>query len=140
MHKNKPNFHPVTKALSMLELNRYTLENSRDYLKTMHQAKDRPHILDDDIINRSIKLHTAQNEDSKIFLEQCAIWRKESLTEVYLYQVEELEKTTHELINTNNEILVILYYCKDRTINKILEKDDLELVLEMLTGKFPFPK
>ena len=136
----KRNFQPITKALAILEITRGMLDSSRDQLETMQQVKDRPHILDDAIINRSLKLYTAQNEDSDIFLQQCAIWRKQELNEVQSYQIQEIEKCTKSLIDTNNQILFIINACKDSTIDKILEKSDMELALDMLTGKSVFPR
>lgn len=136
----KRNFQPITKALAILEITRGMLDSSRDQLETMQQVKDRPHILDDAIINRSLKLYTAQNEDSDMFLQQCAIWRKQELNEVQSYQIQEIEKCTKSLIDTNNQILFIINACKDSTIDKILEKSDMELALDMLTGKSVFPR
>ena len=140
MQKKQPNFYPISKALTILELNRGMLDSSKEQLENMKDAKDKPYVLDDELINRSIKLYTEQNEGSDIFLQQCAIWRKDNLTEVQLYQVQEIEKTTYELTKVNNEILAIVNTCKDFTINKILEKDDVELAFDVLTGKIPFPK
>jgi cystathionine beta-lyase family protein involved in aluminum resistance len=136
----KRNFQPITKALAILEITRGMLDSSRDQLETMQQVKDRPHILDDAIIDRSLKLYTAQNEDSDMFLQQCAIWRKQELNEVQSYQIQEIEKCTKSLIDTNNQILFIINACKDSTIDKILEKSDMELALDMLTGKSVFPR
>lgn len=136
----KRNFQPITKALAILEITRGMLDSSRDQLETMQQVKDRPHILDDAIINRSLKLYTAQNEDSDMFLQQCAIWRKQELNEVQSYQIQEIEKCTKSLIDINNQILFIVRACKDFTIDKILEKSDMELALDMLTGKSVFPR
>ena len=136
----KRNFQPITKALVILEITRGMLDSSRDQLETMQQVKDRPHILDDAIIDRSLKLYTAQNVDSDMFLQQCAIWRKQELNEVQSYQIQEIEKCTKSLIDTNNQILFIINACKDSTIDKILEKSDMELALDMLTGKSVFPR
>ena len=135
MQKQKPNFHPITEAITILEINRGMLDSSKEQLETMKEAKDRPHILDDKIINRSIKLYTKQNEDSDVFLQQCKIWRKDKLTEAQLYQVTEIEKSTHELTKVNNQILSIVNFCKDFTIDRVLEKDDVDLALDVLTGK-----
>jgi hypothetical protein len=44
------------------------------------------------------------------------------------------------MLEINKEILEILDYCKDYTIDKIMQKDEMELALEVLTGKIPFPK
>lgn len=74
----------------------------------MQKVKNRPHVLDNEMIDRSIRLYTAQNEDNDIILQQCNIWKKEILTEVQLYQVEEIERLTRKLITINNEILEII--------------------------------
>jgi len=140
MQKATPNFQPISKALYLLELTRGNLESSKEQLENMQKVKNKPHVLDDEMIDRSICLYTAQNEDNDVILQQCNIWKKETLTEVQLYQVEEIEKLTRELITINNEILDIVAYCKDKTIDNILEKDDLELALEALTGEMIFTK
>ena len=67
MQKQKPNFHHITEAITILEITRGMLDSSKEQLETMKKAKDRPNILDDKIINRSIKLYTKQNEDSDVF-------------------------------------------------------------------------
>jgi hypothetical protein len=46
----------------------------------MRQARENPHILNDELVNRCIALYTQQNEDVGIILEQCALWRKKELT------------------------------------------------------------
>lgn len=140
MSKQEIIFHPITKAVAILEIARGMLDSSKEQLETMEQVKDRPHVLDDAIINRSLKLYPEQNEDADIFLQQCAIWRKDKLDEVQLYQVQEIENCTRLLKDINNQILSIVDYCKDFTIDKILEKDDLELALDTLTGRIPFPR
>jgi len=132
------NYQPITKALSILELTKDMLDASREQLEAMKQVKDKPYLLGDALINRSLKSYTAQNEDIDIFLQQCAIWRKEKLNEVNLYQVQEIENCICLLKDINDQIISIANYCKDFTMDEILEKDDLELALDILTGKIPF--
>ena len=55
-------------------------------------------------------------------------------------QVQEIENSTQMLRKVNDQLLSILNYCKDFTIDKILEKGEMELALDVLTGKIPFPK
>ena len=76
MQKSALNFQPISKALYLLELTRGTKEQ----LEKMQKAKNRPHVLDDEMIDRSICLYTAQNENNVIILQQCNIWKKETLT------------------------------------------------------------
>jgi hypothetical protein len=133
-------FHHVTLIPTMLEITSGMLEAFKEQLCNMKIAKEKPQVLDDDIVNRFLELCKKQNEDAVFFLQQCNIWKQEELTELQLKQVQEIENNTHLLTDINNQLLAILDYCKDFTIDKILEKDDMELALDVLRGKIPFPK
>lgn len=138
MEKAQPTFQPITMIPTLLKISNEMLLTSKAQLTNMKIAKDKPHILDDDIIDRSLNLYKHQNDDSAIFLQQCSIWKKEQLTELQLAQVQEIENCTHLLIDVNDQLIDICEHCKEYTINKILEKDDLELAFDFLTGKRHF--
>lgn len=140
MQKQQPTFHPISKALSFLEITDGMLKSSQEQLVNMKNIKDKPHILNDELINRSVKLYTSQNEDLDLFLQQCSLWREKELTEIQQYQVTTIEENANTLIKINNQILDIVDKCKDSTIDKILAKDDLELALDALSGKITLPK
>ena len=82
MQNQQPTFHPISKAFSFLEITDGMLKSSQEQLVNMENIKDKPHILNDELINRSVKLYKSQNEDLDIFLQQCSLWRKKELTEV----------------------------------------------------------
>jgi len=140
MQKQQPTFHHISKALSILEITHGMLESSKDQLVNMENIKDKPYVLNDELINRSIKLYTSQNEDLDIFLQQCVIWKNKELNELQQYQVTTIEENINSLLKINNQILAIVDACKDSTINKILAKDDLELAIDALSGKITLPK
>ena len=142
MTKPQPRFYPIIKAPFILEFIESMLEDFKLHLESMKKLKGKTYtyVLDTKLINRSIKLHTAQKSDLSLFLQQCSIWRKSSLTELQLHQVQEIENKAHTLIQINNEILTIVNSLKDNNIDKVLEKDDTELALDTLTGKMPVPK
>ena len=73
MQNTLPNFQPISKALYLLELTRGNLESSKEQFKNMQEVKNKPHILDDEMIDRSIRLYTAQNEHNNITLRQFRI-------------------------------------------------------------------
>ena len=62
------------------DLSENMLESSQENLESFEEVQDNPHILDDDIVERSIKLYTEQNEDIAYFIGQCKQWQKETLT------------------------------------------------------------
>ena len=140
MPNRNPTFQPPHMIPTVLEITIGTLDAAIEQLGNMEKAKERPWVLDDDIIARSLKLYKEQNEDSEFFLKQCIMWKKGYLTELQLKQVLEIESSTHSLKDINDRLVSIFEYCKSRTIDKIMEKDDMELALEVLTGKMPFPK
>ena len=132
---DSPQFHPTSMIPTLLKISDGSLDAAKEQLANMQLAQDKPHILDDDFIKRSLTLCRNQKQDSEFFLKQCEFWKKETLTDIELTQVEQIEHFSQELDNTNAELVEILEKCKDHTIDKILEKDDLELALEFLTGK-----
>ncbi|MFU7501953.1 MAG: hypothetical protein ACE1S7_00390 [Candidatus Tisiphia sp.] len=138
--KQQPIFHPLSMIATISAIVKGMLEASEEQLKNMTTVIDRPHVLDDEIINRSVKLYNKQNTDIEFFLEQCRRWRKDNPSVTTLVEIETIEDNTQKLRNINNQLLVIIDKCKDLTINKILAKDDMELAIEFLTGKLPFPK
>lgn len=140
MSKPQPTFHPLTMIPTLLKITDDMLVAAKEQLANMKIAKEKPHILDDDIVERSLKLHKEQNDDSALFLQQCSIWKQEELTELQLTQVQAIENFTNLLIDINNQLIAIFEHCKDCTINKILAKDDLELAFDFLMEGAPFLK
>ena len=106
----------------------------------MRQAKNKPYILDDQTIERCLKLYLKQNKDCDLFLQRCAVWKREKLTEKQIVQVQEIESIISTLVETNKKILSIANDCIDSNIDSILKKDDIELALDLLTGKDHFLK
>ena len=124
MTNKQPAFQSLSKIRNILEMTHIMLEESKEQLRRMREAKEKPHILDNDIVDRSLKLYKDQNEDSKFFIKQCNIWKQEKLTELQAIRVKEIEYNANLLTEINNKLFSIFNYCKDRTINKIMEKED----------------
>jgi len=99
-------------------------------LDNFHIAKDTPYVFDYQLINRSLKLYREQNHNTTISLQQCNFWQKKPLNEIQLLQVKEIRISTKEILNTNNQILALLQNFKDKTIDALLEKDDIEFALD----------
>ena len=60
MQKEQPTFHLISKAPSILGITNGMLDSSKEQLISMEKIKDKPYVLTDELINRSI---TSQNED-----------------------------------------------------------------------------
>ena len=140
MTKEQPNLQPKSMIPTIVTMTNDMVTSSSEQLANFERAKYQPHVLDNAIIVRSLKLYKEQKEQTKVFLEQCSIWRKEDLTNIESAQVRAIEDNILLLVTLNNQILEILDYCKELTIDKILDKDDMELALDFLSGKLPYFK
>ncbi|HHM2297747.1 TPA: hypothetical protein ACRIDK_000664 [Legionella anisa] len=115
-----------------VEISDGQLEASIEQLNNLNQVQSKPHVLDRETIERIIKLHSAQNADNWVFFEQCKKWRNENPTNEELKLIAQVEKSTNQLEEVNNEILTLANSFKDKTIDGILGKGDFELGLEYL--------
>ena len=133
------NYQSTSMIPLFYQMAREILDASRKQLSNMKQVKGRAHVLNDELVNRIINLYTHQLKDVAIYLEQCKFWRKQKLSSSQLKQVNQIESNVQELEKINNQILFLVKHYKDGTIDKILAKDDIELVLDFLLGKIDTP-
>ncbi len=130
---------PISMIPMIYDLSENMLESSEENLESFEEVQGRPHVLDNDIVERSIKLYTEQNEDIVYFIYQCKQWQKENLTPEQEQKVMACEANYKELRKINKRILFLMDHYKDRTIERILEKDDIEMALDFLVGNIsPF--
>ncbi|MEI6096587.1 MAG: hypothetical protein WCR08_14220 [Gammaproteobacteria bacterium] len=111
------------------------LDAAKDQLMNMQKAKDKPHVLDDEIISQIIKSHTKQNNSITGERATCLKWKKGKVSAKQKISVEQLLKTLDELELVNQQILFIAENCKEHTIDKILAMDGVDLALSYLGGK-----
>lgn len=112
------------------------LQDSESQYQNLLQAREKPYVLDDDIVNRVVEVYTTQREDFWLYEEQVARWKKEMLTPHQRREIEMLSQQLQQLRQVNGDILSLADELKEGTINRILEKDDAELGLEVLMGKW----
>lgn len=67
------------------------LESSEEHLRTREKSIDKPFVLDDEIINRTLELCDTQEANIELFLEQCAKWRKDNPSNTQLLKIEKIE-------------------------------------------------
>lgn len=132
-----PNWHPISSALPMIaRMVDDLLEGAQEQYQTFQEVKDRPYVLNDAIVQRTIRVYTEQMEDIWLYEEQLARWRKEDLTSAQAQEIGRLDKQVEQLRKVLTDILTLADKLKEGTIEKILAKDDAELALEVLSGKW----
>jgi len=70
-----------------------------------------------------------------LFLEQLARWKSKPMSSDQRNEVVRLEKQVEKRQAVMNDILSLASELKKHTIDRIMEKDDLELGLEIMKGK-----
>ncbi len=135
MDNRIPTFHTI----DMLDT--YTLmidecfENTEDQLETLIQAKDQPHILNRDTIERIIKLYENQLADNWVLEEQLKRWSALDLSSSQEKELRRLEARVIGIELQSQKVLELVNtHFRGNSIEDILEMDDAELGLQFLMG------
>jgi len=115
------------------------LEGTLEQLRGFKEAEHKPHIFDDEIINRALKLYNAQLSDHWLFEWQLELWVNENLSNEQRVEVERLKSQLPKIKETYENLLALLNKMKNYTIDKILAMDDAELAFRVLSGEIPRP-
>ena len=130
-----PQWQPLSALPLIAQLIRETLKGTDEQYHDLREAEEKPHVLDDATVDRVIRLYTVQAEDVALFEEQLAWWKKEALTPDQEREIEQLHEQLQQLGALEAKILLLAGKLKEGTIDSVLRKSDLELALEVLSGK-----
>ena len=112
------------------------LEVKKQY-ESLLAVKDKPHVLDDETVQRVIKCYTGQKELLEPERKQFVKWEKEE--KLNTTQKEKIKKAYENLDKKEkiiNDILSLTKELEKGTINKLMAKSDLELGIEFLSKGF----
>lgn len=127
--------HPIDMLPVFTEMILGTLQNTEEQYASFLEARPKPHVLDDTIVNRALRLYEAQLADIPLHEQQLRWWLTEALSEAQRYQVNDLLVRLARLREQNLALLDLLAELKQGTIDRILEMDDEELGRRALGGE-----
>ena len=130
-----PNWQPISFLPELAPMVDGMLESAEDVYQSLQQAEDRPHVMDDYTVGRVREVHSTQRNDLWLYEEQLARW---STADPTLAQRQEIDRLTHQLDRLRSMLTLTLALAdelKEGTIDTIMAKSDIELAIEMLTGK-----
>ena len=127
-----PNWQPITALPLIASLIDGELADGQEHHATLLSVRDRPHVLDDATVERSIKLHAEQRDFLGVFAEQLARWRHEQPSSAQRRELDRLEGQIERLRAVLGDILELAEELQQGTIERVLAKSDLELGLEAL--------
>ena len=127
-----PNWQPLTALPLIASLIDGELADAQEHHATLLSVRDRPYVLDDATVERSIKLHTEQRDFLGVFAEQLARWRHEQPTDAQRRELDRLEGQLERLRAVLGAILELAEELQQGTLERVLAKSDLELGIEAL--------
>lgn len=141
MENNKEQiFYPVEDIGIFEEMTSAGINNTEENFVSFNEGREKPHIFDDEIIERGINLYTEQLEHIDRMDSQINKWKKTDLTKEQLKSVEALSINNKKYRKLSTKTLTLLYELKKGTINTILDMDDEELALKVLSGELKIPE
>ncbi len=127
-----PNWQPLTALPLIASLIDGELADGQEHHATLLSVRDRPYVLDDATVERSIKLHTDQRDFLWVFAEQLTRWRHQRPTDAQRRELDRLEGQLERLRAVLSAILALAEELQQGTIERVLAKSDLELGIEAL--------
>jgi hypothetical protein len=134
-HQTTPRWQPLTMLPVVAEAIGGMMESAEEQRITMRAVRDRPFVLDDAIVARMVRLYTEQRDDLGVYEEQLRRWQQMRLTDTQRGEVERLGTHLVRLRSAVQEILTLAQTVQSQTIERLLEKDDVEVGLDFLVGK-----
>jgi hypothetical protein len=138
-HKPTPRWHPIASLPLVARVIDGQLEAAEEQHRLLLQA--RPGSLDDATVERVTRVFTEEVDLLAVYQEQLDRWQAGPLTVAQRREVERLGGQVARNRNVAAAILALAEDLKATTIDAILAKSDLELGIELLTGRSPlFPQ
>ena len=139
MPRPTPNWQPLSMLPTLAKMVAAQLEEVETQLQTLREAQKQPHVLDDYTVGRVLKVYGEQQDFMWVYEAQLERWQKESLSQTQRQQIEQMSQQLKQIEPGLSEILKIAEDLKGKTIESILGKSDVELALDVLSGKIPPP-
>ncbi|WP_410991127.1 hypothetical protein [Bacillus cereus] len=131
--ENQPNWQPIQNLPIITNLIDGQSSDAKEQYINLLESRNKPHVLDDATIQRTIRVYTEQLEFVWIFKEQLSKWIKEErLTPIEQSEIERLQGQVQQLHHTLTDILTLTEELKEGTYEKVMEKSDLQLGIESL--------
>jgi len=130
-----PRFHPIAMLPVIAELIDGYAEDAERLLPTARQAQSQPHLFDDALVDRIEAVYSETADMLPVFEEQLRRWGETALTLADRAAVVRLADQLGRLRPMVAEILALAKEIRRGTIDRVMEKGDLELGLEAWFGK-----
>jgi hypothetical protein len=128
------NWQPISQIPLIASMIDGALDDTRDHVVTLNNARDRPHVLDDATIDRVDRVHSEQLEYVDIYDQQISRWRTEKPSAGQTRELDRMEDQNRQLRAATVEVIALAYELRMGSIDRIVGMSDLELGLQALLG------
>ncbi|MEL6493025.1 MAG: hypothetical protein AAFQ95_23995 [Cyanobacteria bacterium J06621_3] len=139
MPRPTPNWQPLSMLPTLAKMVAAQLEEVTTQLQSLRAAQKQPHVLDDHTVSRVLKLYGEQQEFMWVYEAQVERWQQETLNPTQQQQLDQMSEQLKQIKPKLSKIIEIAEDLKGKTIESILGKSDVELALDVLSGKIPPP-
>ena len=135
----QPNWQPISALPAIATALDDMLETAHEQQANLQQVQERPYLLDDQTVARLSNAYRQQADDLWLFAEQLRRWQAEKLTAAQRQEVTRLEAQLEQLRLQIESILSLAEELKSGTIESLLGKSDVDIALDVLSGKLKMP-
>lgn len=139
MKQAQPQSQPISMLPVFTDMINGMLDTSIEQLDSLYPVMDKPHILDDDTINRIITLYTDELNNQVLFKAQFIRWKKEKITISEEREINRLIEQQLKLQINGEKILKLARRIEHNTIDKIMAMKANDLMGSIISGKIKPP-
>lgn len=111
------------------------LKQAQKQVSNLEKCKDRPHVLDDKTIQRLIDVYSQEKQIVQHLMITSRSTLQGELSYTDRQTMKKVDADIDALDQACEQILFLADHFKEHTIDKMKEKDDIELALDVLMGK-----
>ena len=131
-HDEPVNWQPISMMPLIASMIDGALEDTREHLETLTEARSRPHMLDNATIDRSERVHGEQLEFVAIYAQQISRWRAEKPSQDQTRELDRMEAQNGHLRAVTENVLALAGELRKGTIERVMGMSDVELGLQAL--------
>ena len=133
-HKNQVNWQPIREMPLIASMIDGALDDTREHLETLTQARTQVHVLDNATLDRTERVHGEQLEFVGIYAQQISRWRAEKPSKDQMRELDRMEAQNGQLRAVTEGVLALAGELRKGTIERIMGMSDVELGLQALLG------
>ena len=133
-HEDPVNWQPISEMPLIASMIDGALDDTREHLKTLTQARTQPHVLDNATLDRTERVHGEKLEFVSIYAQQISRWRTEKPSQDQTRELDRMEAQNGQLRAVTEDVLDLAGELRKGTIERIMGMSDVELGLQALLG------